>query len=139
MNNRCSYCPHLAGEASVTQGGSVPCGAQRPSAGERPWFVWVRSPKASYLAPWVLAPVAPSSALRFVPFSYCFWGFCLNISGTSRVAQNMAIGSVSGSLVAEWLLLSIALVPPRRVQAASNISSSRCWGKLPCRGQGSVH
>ena len=111
-----------------------------PSAGERPWFVWVGSPGTSYLAPWVLASAAHNSALRFVPFSYCFWGSCLSISGTSRVAQNMAIGSGSGSSVAAWLLLSTALSHPAGCRwHASVISASRHWGRLPCRGLGSVH
>lgn len=96
----------------MIQGGSAPCSAHHPSAGERPWSVWVGSPSASYLAPRVLASAAHNSALHFVAFSYCFCGFCLNISGTSREAQNTAIGPVSGSLAAESLLLSTALVPP---------------------------
>lgn len=97
-------------------------------------------PLTTFLTRQEPASVLHNPALHFEPFSCCFWGFHLNISGTSRVALNMAIGTVSGSFAAQWLFLSTTPGPaPRWLLAAPDISTARPWEKLPWMGLGKVH
>lgn len=101
LNNRCYGDPHLADEETEFWRGSDSRVAHHPSAGEQ-----TRVCLGSELS----LPHARGISIRVTqvsgPFSYCFWGFRLNISGASWAAPNVATGTQSASSEAKWSCLS---------------------------------